>query len=330
MEAEKRSLLDIQDLRVEFAVRKQQIEVLRGVSLRVEAGEVIGLVGESGSGKSVFAKALMRILPPAGRITEGFARFHGQDIAHFDNDGLRRLRGDRMAMIFQDPMGTLNPVMRIDAQMMEAILSHHTISKAEARKKCLESLAKVGIPSPRERLRSYPHQLSGGMRQRVAIATALLNEPDLILADEATTALDVTIQAQILHEIRKLCVEGGTALIWISHDLAVVSGIADSIAVMYAGRIVEYGPTREIITRPRHPYTRGLIDSIPEKEYRGQALHQIPGLMPNPSDLPSGCTFHPRCSRVKEICRNEDPERNFDQQNIYRCHNPLPRKSSDG
>ena len=329
MREQNNPLLQVKDLTVDFAVRKESIRVVRGVSLTVEAGEIIGLVGESGSGKSVFAKALMRILPPSGRISNGTVHFHGQDIAHLDDDRLRSLRGERMAMIFQDPMGTLNPVMRIDAQMMEAIRSHHKIGKAKARKKCLEALTKVGIPSPNERLRSYPHQLSGGMRQRVAIATALLNKPDLILADEATTALDVTIQAQILHEVRKLCEESGASLIWITHDLAVVSGIADRVAVMYAGRIVEYGPTKEIVENPRHPYTKGLIESVPEADERGHQLHQIPGLMPNPADLPEGCAFNPRCTRAKDFCRQKDPSRTRNEGHIYRCHNPHERSLCD-
>lgn len=321
-------LLRVKDLTVDFAVRDKSITVVRGVTLTVNAGEIIGLVGESGSGKSVFAKALMRILPPSGKISGGTVFFHDQDVAHLDNDGLRSLRGERMAMIFQDPMGTLNPVMRIDVQMMEAILSHHNIPKTEAREKCLEALSKVGIPSPRERLRSYPHQLSGGMRQRVAIATALLNAPDLILADEATTALDVTIQAQILHEVRKLCEESGASLIWITHDLAVVSGIADRVAVMYAGRIVEYGSTREIVKNPRHPYTKGLIESVPEADERGQKLHQIPGLMPNPANLPGGCSFHPRCTRAHDICKQTDPSTTTDKAHVYRCHNPYEQEEN--
>ncbi len=321
-------LLQVKDLTVDFTVRDKSITVVRGVTLTVNAGEIIGLVGESGWGKSVFAKALMRILPPSGKISGGSVFFHDQDVAHLDNDGLRSLRGERMAMIFQDPMGTLNPVMRIDAQMMEAILSHHKISKTEARQKCLEALSKVGIPSPKERLRSYPHQLSGGMRQRVAIATALLNSPDLILADEATTALDVTIQAQILHEVRKLCEESGASLIWITHDLAVVSGIADQVAVMYAGRIVEYGSTKEIVENPRHPYTKGLIESVPDADERGQKLHQIPGLMPNPASLPGGCSFHPRCTRALAICEQTDPSTTTDKAHVYRCHNPCEQKEN--
>lgn len=323
IEAMNDTILSVKDLQVEFPVRTGVVTAVRGVDLMVAPGEIIGLVGESGSGKSVFAKALMRILPQPGRISGGSVEFRGQDISTLDGDSLRALRGDRIAMIFQDPMATLNPVMRIDAQMIEAIRAHHKVSKSQARARCLEALKKVGIPSPEERLRSYPHQLSGGMRQRVAIATALLNKPDLILADEATTALDVTIQAQILYEVRKLCEETNTALVWVSHDLAVVSGIADRIAVMYAGRIVEDGPTSEVINNPKHPYTRGLIQSVPEDSDHGKALHQIPGLMPTPHNLPEGCAFAPRCEHVNNICKLNEPRKTFDGPQSYRCHNPL-------
>ncbi|MBL4615794.1 MAG: ABC transporter ATP-binding protein [Magnetovibrio sp.] len=316
-------ILCVNDLQVEFPVRDGIITAVRGVDLMVAPGEIIGLVGESGSGKSVFAKALMRILPEPGRICGGSVTFRGENIATMSGENLRALRGDRIAMIFQDPMATLNPVMRIDAQMIEAIRAHHRVSKSKARARCLEALQKVGIPSPEERLRAYPHQLSGGMRQRVAIATALLNKPDLILADEATTALDVTIQAQILYEARKLCEETNTALVWVSHDLAVVSGIADRIAVMYAGRIVEDGPTADVISNPKHPYTRGLIQSVPEECDHGKALHQIPGLMPTPANLPKGCAFAPRCEHADNICLLQDPLVSFDGRQSYRCHNPL-------
>ncbi len=316
-------LLSVTGLHVEFPVRHGIVEPLQGIDLNLEAGEILGLVGESGSGKSVLAKSIMRILPKPGRVSQGKIEFSGEDIITLQGDDLASLRGDRIAMIFQDPMATLNPVLRIDTQMYEAIQSHYPVSNKEARLRCIEALNQVGIPSPEERLRSYPHQLSGGMRQRIAIATALLNKPDLILADEATTALDVTIQAQILYEVRKLCEENNTALIWVSHDLAVVSGIADRIAVMYAGRIVEEATTREIVTDPRHPYTRGLIDSVPEETEPGQPLHQIPGLMPSPADLPKGCAFHPRCSRASELCVRQNPETTQEGSRLYQCHHPL-------
>ncbi|CCQ73668.1 ABC transporter ATP-binding protein [Magnetospira sp. QH-2] len=316
-------LLRVENLEVEFPMRNGTIAALRGIHLSMDPGEIVGLVGESGSGKSVFAKALMRILPPPGRVSGGTILFRNQDISEMDGESLRALRGDRIAMIFQDPMATLNPVIRIDEQMIEAIQAHDRVPRGEARARCLDALKQVGIPSPEERLRSYPHQLSGGMRQRIAIATALLNKPDLILADEATTALDVTIQAQILYEVRKLCEESGTALIWVTHDLAVVSGIADRIAVMYAGQIVEYGATSEIVTDPRHPYTRGLIDSVPTESGHGQPLAQIPGLMPSPGNLPPGCAFAPRCSHADALCQRQAPYRSTDGDRQIRCHHPL-------
>jgi peptide/nickel transport system ATP-binding protein len=215
---------------------------------------------------------------------------------------LQKLRGKEIAMIFQDPMMTLNPVLRVDTQMVEAIHAHEKVSPKAALARARDALAMVGIPSPEERLQTYPHQLSGGMRQRVAIAIALLNGPKLIIADEPTTALDVTIQAQILYEVQKLCRETGTAMIWITHDLAVVSGLADRIAVMYAGRIVESGATADVISRPSHPYTRGLIDSIPTRATHGTLLRQIPGMTPSLLHLPQGCAFRPRCSHATSAC----------------------------
>lgn len=321
-------ILTVRGLHVEFSIRHGVVEPIQGVDLSLKAGEILGLVGESGSGKSVFAKALMRILPDTGRVSKGVIEFAGNSILALEGSALSALRGDRIAMIFQDPMATLNPVMRIDAQMMEAIQSHYPVSNKQARKRCLDALIKVGISSPSERLRSYPHQLSGGMRQRIGIATALLNKPDMILADEATTALDVTIQAQILFEVRKLCEENNTALIWVSHDLAVVSGIADRIAVMYAGRIVEIGPTRDIVTHPHHPYTQGLINSVPEEAEPGQPLSQIRGLMPSPTQLPTGCAFHPRCGQASKLCQQQRPDDTQIGQSLLKCHHPLNEKST--
>ena len=218
---------------------------------------------------------------------------------------MRQLRGDRIAMIFQDPMMTLNPVLRIDTQMIETILAHERIDRETARQRARDALGQVGIPSPDERLRAYPHQFSGGMRQRVAIAIALLNKPDLIIADEPTTALDVTIQGQILYEAQKLCRETGTALIWITHDLAVVAGLADKICVMYAGKIVEQGSVDDVLDRPVHPYTVGLIGSVPSHNRRGQRLAQIPGMTPSLLNLPPGCAFRARCPRASGICEQE-------------------------
>jgi peptide/nickel transport system ATP-binding protein len=237
---------------------------------------------------------------------------------------MRQMRGNRVAMIFQDPMMTLNPVLRIDVQMIEAILAHEPVSKASARARARESLVKVGIPSPDERLEAYPHQFSGGMRQRVAIAIALLNSPDVIIADEPTTALDVTIQGQILYEMQKLTRETGTAVIWITHDLSVVAGLADRVCVMYAGRIVEQGSCEEVLAKPAHPYTQGLLDSVPSNNTRGQRLKQIPGMTPSLLDLPPGCPFRERCSYATAECAESPPMRQAGGPGqSVRCFHPL-------
>ena len=238
---------------------------------------------------------------------------------------MRRLRGNRVAMIFQDPMMTLNPVLRIDRQMTEAILAHEDVGEASALDRAREALVRVGIPSPDERLKAYPHQFSGGMRQRVAIAIALLNKPDLIIADEPTTALDVTIQGQILYEVQKLARETGTALVWITHDLSVVAGLADRVCVMYAGRIVEQGTTAQVLDAPTHPYTQGLLDSVPSRNARGARLRQIPGMTPSLIDLPAGCAFRERCSHADAACGEAPAMRvaTDDAGRGARCHHPL-------
>ena len=235
---------------------------------------------------------------------------------------MQKLRGNRIAMIFQDPMMTLNPVLRIDTQMIETVLAHEKVSKDEARQRARDALGQVGIPAPDERLRSYPHQFSGGMRQRVAIAIALLNKPELIIADEPTTALDVTIQGQILYETQKLCRETGTALMWITHDLAVIAGLADRVCVMYAGRIVEQGRVEDILDSPAHPYTHGLIGSVPSHNKRGQRLFQIPGMTPSLLKLPVGCTFKNRCPRATDACNVEPEIETLSSGRQLRCHNP--------
>ena len=314
------TLLSIAGLEVSFGGRNDPVRVLHGVNLTLARGEVLGLVGESGSGKSVLAKAIMGLLPGGGRVTRGRIDFDGDDIVTASSARLRQLRGSRIAMIFQDPMATLNPVLRIDAQMLEAIAVHRRLSGTAARAHCIEVLRRVGIPAPENRFLAYPHELSGGMRQRIAIATALLNDPDLILADEATTALDVTVQSQILHELRGMCEAMGTALIWVSHDLAVVSGIADRIAIMYAGRIIECGPAEQVIARPAHPYTEGLIGSVPDGVALGEALRQIPGLMPAPHALPAGCAFHPRCTRTEPLCKKQLPDWRDARDHGAACH----------
>ena len=252
--------------------------------------------------------SIMGLIDKPGKVVGGSIRLKGQELRGLDAEAMRQVRGNRIAMIFQDPMMTLNPVLRIDTQMMETIFAHHPGMGADtARAKAREALAKVGIASPDERLLAYPHQFSGGMRQRVAIAIALLNQPDLIICDEPTTALDVTIQGQILYEMQKLCRESGTALIWITHDLSVVAGLADTVCVMYAGKIVESGSVLQVLEQPLHPYTHGLIDSAPSRNPRGQPLRQIPGMTPSLLSLPSGCAFRERCSRATERCKTPPP-----------------------
>jgi len=295
-------VLDVQGLQTHFFTHGGVVKAVDGVDLRVNAGEILGLVGESGSGKSITGFSVIGLIDAPGRIVGGHIRYLGEDLVGASEQRLQTLRGKEIAMIFQDPMMTLNPVLRVDTQMVEAIHAHEKVSPKAALARARDALAMVGIPSPEERLQTYPHQLSGGMRQRVAIAIALLNRPKLIIADEPTTALDVTIQAQILFEVQKLCRETGTAMIWITHDLAVVSGLADRIAVMYAGRIVESGATADVIKQPSHPYTRGLIDSIPTRATHGTLLRQIPGMTPSLLHLPQGCAFRPRCSHATEAC----------------------------
>jgi peptide/nickel transport system ATP-binding protein len=296
------AVLEVQGLQTHFLTHGGVVKAVDGVDLRVRSGEIVGLVGESGSGKTVTGFSIIGLVDPPGRIVGGSIRYVGEELVGADETRLRQLRGKEISMIFQDPMMTLNPVLRVDTQMVEAIHAHEKVGAAAARARARDALAMVGIPAPEERLLAYPHQLSGGMRQRVAIAIALLNRPRLIIADEPTTALDVTIQAQILFEVQKLCRETGTALVWITHDLAVVSGLADRIAVMYAGRIVESGATVDVIRRPTHPYTQGLIDSIPTRATHGSLLRQIPGMTPSLLHLPQGCAFRPRCPRASDVC----------------------------
>ena len=295
-------VLRIEGLKTHFFTHGGVVKAVDGVDLEVNAGEILGLVGESGSGKTITGFSIIGLIDPPGRIVEGRIAYLGEDLAQAGEKRLQQVRGKEIAMIFQDPMMTLNPVLRVDTQMVEAIHAHEKVSAAAARARARDALAMVGIAAPEERLLAYPHQLSGGMRQRVAIAIALLNRPRLIIADEPTTALDVTIQAQILFEVQKLCRETGTALVWITHDLAVISSLADRIAVMYAGRIVEAGSAAQVIGSPSHPYTQGLIDSIPTRQTHGTLRRQIPGMTPSLLHLPSGCAFRPRCGRADAAC----------------------------
>ena len=300
--------LVVDNLQTHFASRSGIAKAVDGVSFTVQPGLIMGLVGESGSGKSMTGFSIMGLVDKPGEVVGGSIKLKGQELRGLEPETMRQVRGNRIAMIFQDPMMTLNPVLRIDTQMMEAIFAHHPgMTSDVARDRSRKALVKVGIASPDERLLAYPHQFSGGMRQRVAIAIALLNQPDLIICDEPTTALDVTIQGQILYEMQKLCRESGTALIWITHDLSVVAGLADTVCVMYAGKIVESGTALQVLEQPRHPYTHGLIGSAPSRNAHGQPLRQIPGMTPSLLKLPSGCAFRERCSRATEQCKSPPP-----------------------
>ncbi len=314
--------LRVEGLQTHFFTRAGVLKAVDGVSVTVGRGRVLGLVGESGSGKSVTGFSIMGLVDPPGRIVGGRILFQGRDLVGLPDGEMRQLRGSRIAMIFQDPMMTLNPVLRIDTQMIEAVRAHDDVSEAEARARSRDALGRVGIPSPDERLKAYPHQFSGGMRQRVAIAIALLHQPDLIIADEPTTALDVTIQGQILAEVQTLARDTGTALVWITHDLAVVAGLADDIAVMYAGKVVEAGPVDRVLDHPVHPYTRGLIGSVPGRNRRGVPLAQIPGMTPSLLSLPPGCAFRGRCARADEACATMPDLASFGRDHVARCVHP--------
>jgi peptide/nickel transport system ATP-binding protein len=320
-------LLEVAGLRTHFFTKAGVVKAVDDVSFTVARGEVLGLVGESGSGKSMTGYSIMGLIDPPGRLVDGRILLDGRDLAALPAEEMRHLRGNRVAMIFQDPMMTLNPVLRIDRQMTETIHAHEKVSAGVARDRARAALVKVGIPSPDERLVAYPHQFSGGMRQRVAIAIALLNHPDLVIADEPTTALDVTIQGQILFEMQKLTRETGAAMIWITHDLSVIAGLADRVCVMYAGRIVEQGRVADVLSQPLHPYTQGLLDSVPSHSARGARLRQIPGMTPSVIDLPPGCAFRERCSRAAAACA-VTPQESWrdagrDERRSVRCHLPL-------
>lgn len=316
-------VLEIENLNTSFMLPAGELKVLRDLSFSVARGEILGLVGESGSGKSITGFSINGLLSPPGRVVAGSIRLNGTEINGLPQAEMRKLRGARIAMVFQDPMMTLNPVLKISVQMSDALRAHARLGRGEIRAKSLAALEEVGIPSPEDRLDAFPHQLSGGMRQRVAIAIAMLHEPDLIIMDEPTTALDVTIQGQILALVQRLCRDRGTALIWITHDLAVVAGIADRLMVMYAGRIVEEGPVDAVLDTPAHPYTRGLIDSVPTRGMRGKRLTQIPGRMPALTDLPEGCTFQPRCPRATDACKTPPTIQALSPDRKVRCFFPL-------
>jgi oligopeptide/dipeptide ABC transporter ATP-binding protein len=300
--------LEICSLSTHFFTEDGVIRAVENVSFELFPGEILSLVGESGCGKSVTALSILKLIPsPPGRVVSGEILFDGKDLLKLKEKEMEKVRGNDIAMIFQEPMTSLNPVFTVGDQIMEAILFHQKVDREVARKKAVELLDRVRIPSPEATIDAYPHQLSGGMRQRAMIAMALSCQPKLLIADEPTTALDVTVQAQVLRLLKEIQREMGMAVLLITHDLGVVSEIADRVAVMYAGRMMEYGPIGTIFRQVRHPYTRGLLDSIPPLEEKRKRLNAIPGQVPDPMDLPVGCTFHPRCSLAMDDCKKAEP-----------------------
>jgi peptide/nickel transport system ATP-binding protein len=317
------ALLEVNDLRTHFRTDDGIVKAVDGVSFSIEKGQTLGIVGESGSGKSVTCLTIMGLNARTNTITSGHALWKGDDLLKMNSRQLRSIRGDDIAMIFQDPMTSLNPVKTIGAQLNEAVLLHRDVSKKQARARALELLKAVGIPRPERRIDDYPHQFSGGMRQRVMIAMALINDPDLLIADEPTTALDVTTQAQILNLMMKLQADFGSAIIMITHDLGVIAEIADEVVVMYAARVAEQAPVTNLFQRPHHPYTWGLLGSLPRLDADVDRLVQIQGSPPSLLNPPNGCRFHPRCPYVMEICKTTEPELlpvGHDAEHLQRCH----------
>ena len=300
-------LLAVQDLRVEFPTRRGTLVAVDGVSFDLHAGEVLGVVGESGAGKSMTGNAIIGLLEPPGRIASGRILLEGKRIDNLPYEKMRRIRGSKIGAIFQDPLTSLNPLYTVGRQLVETIQTHTDLSAGRARERAVQLLQEVGIPAAERRIDSFPHQFSGGMRQRVVIALALCANPSLIVADEPTTALDVSIQAQILALLRRLCREHQTAVMLVTHDMGVIAETANRVAVMYAGRLVEIGAVREVIKRPRHPYTVGLMGAIPSMAEDVDRLSQIEGAMPRLTEIPAGCAFHPRCPHAFDRCRTEQP-----------------------
>lgn len=320
-------VLEVQDLTVDFSSGTNAVRAVDGVSFSLMPGQILGLVGESGSGKSVTGLAIMGLIDPPGRVVHGSIKIKGYELVGCTDRELSRLRGKDVAMIFQDPMNTLHPLLRLDTQIIEAILAYQKMPYQRAHEMAIDALRKVGIPAPEQRMLAYPHQLSGGMRQRVAIAIALLHRPAVLVADEPTTALDVTLQSQILGEVQQLCADLGTALIWVSHDLAVVAGLADSIAVMYGGRLVEQGRVDQVLDTPLHPYTVGLLASSPSRNKRGQPLSQIPGMTSATANQANGCAFSPRCAASTMACTKNKPDlQTYGADHTYRCFHPVLMK----
>lgn len=317
----KRSLLEVRSLSTYFFTEDGVVRAVEDVSFDIHAGEILSIVGESGCGKSVTGLSILRLIPsPPGKIISGNIIFEGRELTKFDEKEMEKVRGNEISMIFQEPMTSLNPVFTIGDQIIEAIKLHQGLDNEEARKRAIEMIDMVKIPESEKRIKDYPHQLSGGMRQRVMIAMALSCQPKLLIADEPTTALDVTIQAEVLRLLKDIQMKMGMAIMLITHDLGVVSEVADHVAVMYAGRIVESGPLEAIFGGMRHPYTKGLFESIPKIEERRRRLNAIPGQVPNPMDLPAGCKFHPRCYMMIEKCNKEEPPLfQVEQDHFSRC-----------
>jgi len=314
------ALLEVNNLNTHFFTRNGVIKAVDGISFSLEKGEILGIVGESGAGKSITGFSMLGLVDKPGEIVDGEIIFNGEDLVKKSEEELQKIRGNEIAMIFQDPQTSLNPVISIGDQLMEAVLYHNKkASKKDAHNASVDILKLVGLPAADKRMKSYPHQLSGGMKQRVVIAMALLNNPKLLIADEPTTALDVTIQAQILYLMKKLSSDFGSSLILITHDIAVVSQLCDKIAVMYAGRIVEYGKKEDIIFNPKHPYTRGLIECLPKLDDDKDRLYQIPGIMPSLLSLPKGCYFKDRCEFADKECDVYPPQQEIEGRRIF-CH----------
>jgi peptide/nickel transport system ATP-binding protein len=302
------SLLQVQNLVVEFPTRRGVLRALDDVSFDIAPGEILGVVGESGAGKSLTGASIIGLLEPPGRVASGQIVLDGQRIDHLPPEAMRRIRGRQIGAIFQDPLTSLNPLYSVGRQLIETITTHLPVSRAEARRRAIDLLKDTGIPAAEERIDHYPHQFSGGMRQRVVIALALAAEPRLIVADEPTTALDVSIQAQIIGLLKRICKERGAAVMLITHDMGVIAETCDRVAVMYAGRVAEIGPVHEVINQPAHPYTRGLMACIPDMSVDRERLHQIDGAMPRLNAIPPGCAFNPRCDRVFDRCRSQRPD----------------------
>lgn len=322
-------LLSVQGLKVYFHGNEKISRAVDGVSFDVRAGETVCLVGESGCGKTVSALTILGLVPtPPGEIVAGKVMFEARNLLDLGEEEMRKIRGNRIAMVFQEPLTSLNPVFTIGDQIMEAIKTHEKTKAQALRLRCVQLLKDVGIPSPEGRLKDYPHQFSGGQRQRIMIAMALACNPDIIIADEPTTALDVTIQAQILKLFSDIQNRGSMSVLYITHDLGVVANIADRIYVMYAGTIVEHGNTFQIFNDPRHPYTKGLLESLPDRSKRGKRLHSIPGTVPNPANKPGGCPFHPRCHFAVPGCRTVFPDMcDYGNGHLSRC--PVLFESKD-